>query len=541
MSIPKLYPPTIGNTIPAFYKQSSDGKVLITVPFITNRSVSQSQVETMKLKLKTITNDFRIITKDCEETPEDLWDNQIATFKLEESEFEGILNIGQYYKIQLAYVYDITSEGDRNSNVGYYSTVGISKYSCEPTVTIEGLDSSSSNAHQYSYIGYYAQTMDVDGVTYPADTAEKVYYYKFVLENSIEGILDDTGWLVHNNSDNTTNTEYTSIDKYEYLSELPDTGITQITYYVQTNNKIEKASDSYTITNATTTGPSTRFNCVLNFDNGYVDIVNIDDLSEGYEDSTYVMRRLKNSSKRDKVGILKLGEDDKYHFRDFTFEQNETYVQEFWGQINDQYAVYENSYEITADFEDAFLYDGERQLKIRYNSNVSAIHETIYEAKTDTLGSKFAYFSRNGNVRYRDFQLSGTITFQMDEEQLFSIYGVAAQPTRDRTQTPAAEENPYLEKLRATGYSYTPTDLVKENFWQERKFREEVLAWLNNGQYKLFRSPTEGILLVRLMNVNMTPLSSGISRMVYNFSCQVYEAAEHDYQTLIKQGIIKIE
>ena len=39
-----------------------------------------------------------------------------------------------------------------------------------------------------------------------------------------------------------------------------------------------------------------------------------------------------------------------------------------------------------ADYEDAFLTDGDRQLKIKYNPKVSTFKPTILETKVDTLG-----------------------------------------------------------------------------------------------------------------------------------------------------------
>ena len=40
-----------------------------------------------------------------------------------------------------------------------------------------------------------------------------------------------------------------------------------------------------------------------------------------------------------------------------------------------------------------------------------------------------------------------------------------------------------------------------DNLRRERKFKMEALAWLTNGQPKLFRSPSEGNFIIRLMNV----------------------------------------
>ena len=75
------------------------------------------------------------------------------------------------------------------------------------------------------------------------------------------------------------------------------------------------------------------------------------------------------------------------------------------------------------------------------------------------------------------------------------------------------------------------TNLVDYNIIAERKFREAVLEWLNNGQPKLFRSPTEGNCVIRLMNVSLSP-NDTLGRMIYTFSATGYEIADKDYKTL---------
>jgi hypothetical protein len=65
------------------------------------------------------------------------------------------------------------------------------------------------------------------------------------------------------------------------------------------------------------------------------------------------------------------------------------------------------------------LYDGKRQLKIKYNPKIGAIKETLLESKTNTMGGKYPFFFRNGNVAYKEFSISGLISYHSDEEELF--------------------------------------------------------------------------------------------------------------------------
>ena len=48
----KLYPPTIGSSIPAFYQEN--GTATIVVPFSMNRAVSVSDISGFRIKIKTV-------------------------------------------------------------------------------------------------------------------------------------------------------------------------------------------------------------------------------------------------------------------------------------------------------------------------------------------------------------------------------------------------------------------------------------------------------------------------------------------------------
>ena len=67
----------------------------------------------------------------------------------------------------------------------------------------------------------------------------------------------------------------------------------------------------------------------------------------------------------------------------------------------------------------------------------------------------------------------------------------------------------------------------------------EVLEWLNNGEEKLFRSPTEGNYIVRLMNNSLSPTDS-LGRMLHTFNSTAYEVADFNYENLNKRGFITI-
>ena len=91
----RLYPPNLENTIPAFYGTS------IEVPFSMNSTVSRDQIEGFMLQIKSLTSNSALIN------------NIISSnFNIEKQKVKFILpqeqvnklNVGQYYKLQIAYL-----------------------------------------------------------------------------------------------------------------------------------------------------------------------------------------------------------------------------------------------------------------------------------------------------------------------------------------------------------------------------------------------------------------------------------------------------
>jgi hypothetical protein len=140
--------------------------------------------------------------------------------------------------------------------------------------------------------------------------------------------------------------------------------------------------------------------------------------------------------------------------------------------------IYSN--EVKSAFEDMFLYDGEIQLKMRFNPKITSFKNTVLETKTNTIGNKYPFTFRNKSVYYKEFPINGLLSYFMDEEELF-----------------VSNKEILLKDLT--------TNLIDDNLTSERLFKLKVLEFFNDGKPKLFRSPTEGNYLVKLMNVSMTP------------------------------------
>lgn len=499
----KLFPPIIEGIVPAFYEEN--GYIVVVIPFSMNRAVSQSQVKGLAIKIKTVQSSSYICSIEIKDQ---------VNYELEDSCWVRAyipvnpqqMRVGQFYKFQIAYI-------DKDDKVGYFSTVGVGKYTSKPNIHINQLTDGIINTHQFHYIGFYSQEN--------GDKTEQEYSYRFDIYDENDNIIATSGDQLHNSSNDTE--IYESYDEFTYSKELPLNKAYRIKYTVTTINNLEVASPRYRIMQKISIDPDLKASlaATANFDDGYITINLVGEKdSEGLETPAsgafLLMRSCQDDNyiDWDEIARFKLAgqKPSRQLWKDFTVEQGKSYKYSIQ-QYNDN-GLYSNriySNIVYSDFEDAFLFDGERQLKIKYNPKVSSFKTDLQEAKVETIGSKHPFILRNGTVNYKEFPISGLISYLMDEGKYF-IDG-----TNERS-----------------------TQLTGENIAQERDFKLKVYDWLTNGKTKLFRSPGEGNYIVRLMNVSLTP-NDTLGRMLHTFNATAYEVADFDYSNLNSFGFINID
>lgn len=526
----KLYPPYIEGAIPAFYA-NDEGTAKIAVPFSMNRTVSKTFVTGLRLKIKLAQSNTYIKTLDCIDVDKAL-NTLIAEFEWPGIE-EGTGNndavaIGQYLKFQLAYL-------GRDEGVGYFSTVAIGKYTAKPTLLIADMNVSTIALHKHSYVGIYQQENDI---------SEKAYAYKFKLFDSANKEVESSEWLPHNSSIEMAESQidalFQSIDTYSFKTNLIPNLEYKIQYFVKTINNLEVESPQYTCMAVEGVRPeiTAKFVATNIFEEGYIQLhfyanEYIDDRARG----NYIIMRTDNRSSYQnwdeikKVSFLLSQKLSNWEFRDFTVEQGIYYkysIQQY--NNNGLYSERIVTNIVMADFEDMFLYDGNRQLKLRFNPKVTSFKINRLEQKIETIGSKYPFIFRNGKVEYKEFPIGGLISYLSDNNHLFmqdDNLGIENDINLKRT-------NFYFSNLQVR-----TTNLVDYNVTAERIFRTEVLEWLNDGQSKIFKSPTEGNFLIRLLNISMTP-EDQVGRLIYNMSATACEVGEFNYKSLLNQGFINL-
>ena len=152
-----------------------------------------------------------------------------------------------------------------------------------------------------------------------------------------------------------------------------------------------------------------------------------------------------------------------------------------------------------------------QQLKLAFNQQLNSFNITVNDGQYTTLGGKYPFITRNGNTRYRQFPVSGLISFNMDENELFTSY---------EELFPTEEIRNYYKTYNSNHGINLGNDIV-----YEKMFRDKVLEFLYNDKPKLFKSPTEGMVIVRILNVSCSP-DQTLNKMIYSFSGTAYEVAE---------------
>lgn len=176
------------------------------------------------------------------------------------------------------------------------------------------------------------------------------------------------------------------------------------------------------------------------------------------------------------------------------------------------------------NLEDIFITGADgRTLRIKFNPQINSFTHTLLESSQQTIGGKYPFIKRNGNVGYKQFSISGLISRLMDEGDLFT----------SQTELYNNQNSLYFD------YNTNKNITDYNDIIIEKEFRDKVYDFLHDGKVKLFRSATEGSFLIRLMNVSLNP-ENALGRMLYSFNGTAYEIDFVSIDNLIKYGIHEV-
>ena len=410
--------------------------------------------------------------------------------------------MGVIYKIQLRLV------GKSIQDRGQYSEWSTVCYA-KATAAKADIISSILNYEEDGNVQFIESPVFMGQFINPDETEPETYYC-FTLMDNIGSVIETTGWLPH----------IEAVDTVVFTQGLNDFSNYTLRYEIQTKNKYYTSSDY-------------DFVCSFSLlDNPDMNIIGTNNFEEGCIDLhlTSTTRMLTNVILRrtDSRSNYQVWEDYKIfnildsmmdiYFKDLIVENGIKY--QYGIQIiqdNKYRAALIKSEPILSEYEYTYLVGNDCQLKIKFNSTINSLKRTLQEAKTDTIGSKYPFVVRNGNVNYFTFPVNGLISYHIDEAEMFCKKS---------------------DLIVSDAYGFNPhVNLTNDNVVFEREFRNKVEEFLTNGEYKYYKSPTEGVFLIALMGISLSP-EKALGRMIYSFSGTAYEIDDISLSSVLSYGLI---
>jgi len=494
---------------------------------LTNLSVLHKEKYPCEIMLKQVKTDTSRTTNDkyyIEIKPEDLENCNFI--------------VDQYYKVQIRFtsidaedpgidledpdaVQAIDAWLTRNlSKFSEWSTVCLIRGISEPTVVLKDFDESSA-IDIYDTI---ANTQIIGELRFADENeTETLRSYRIKAYNSEDKLLLDSGDIFASKFTDINNFNYS----IKYLFPAVNDYYFTLTFTTQ-NLYTETHRYDFTVIQAEVPDLNIQIQAYLDEDNGRIGLHVARSRGRGRYTGQVVIRRASN---KDNFSIWEDVYTVSYDhvpyidltWYDYTVENGVLYSYGVQGiDVNGaRTPMIMFKKPVMVEFDHIFLTGNNKQLKIRFNPSVTSFKRTINEVKTETIGSKYPFIKRNGYVDYVQFPLGGLISTAMDEEGLFTtkeeVYG-------DYTETYAD----YNEDREIKIYN----DFIWEKF-----FRDKVSNFLYDDEVKLFRSPTEGNFLVKLMDINFQP-NQTLGRRLWSFTANANEVDECTMENYAKYNIV---
>ena len=536
-----LYPPIVDTYMPAFLADSGDeNKDTCRVYFSLSSYNKATDIKNVQLTIRNQYTNLSVLSKakhPCEIMLAPLQeDTSVSTnyryyvdIKREDIE-GGVFEINQYYKVQLRFTSadaaDAPSDGKLDSwlaaNLSLFSewsTVCLIRAISEPTLELSGFDIVSGK------ISWSLSSPIVYGkLSFKNELEEDLMKsYQIKLYSADGELLSDSGLLFTNSYNNPNAFEYTLNYNFEVGAYYFTVEYTTMNLY----NEI--ISTPFEVVQESTETLDVSLSATADEETGRVALT----IKRGSDTEplfgTFVIRRASSKNNFSTWEDMHFEECEdvtniKEVWYDNTIESGIWYLYgvQLVNTSNERGAFKKLSSPVMTIFDNMFLTTKDRQLKIKFNPNVSSYKRTLQESKTDTIGSQYPFIRRNGNVNYLSLPITGLISFEMDEEELFTsqdeLFG-------DNIKL----YNKFNEAHRIT----RDHDLM-----YEKLFKDKVIEFLYDGEPKLFRSATEGNYLVRIMDSSLSP-NTTLGRRLWTFSATAHEIADCSVASLQKYNILE--
>lgn len=502
-----LFAPILRTTQPAFAASQSSLTVYYTLPqaaSLTDITNIEVKVNTQDTNTNVVNNATGILSISA----------TAGSFFISKGELKtGHWAAGKLYKIQARLV-------NTSSQKSEWSNVMITKAITPPQVKILNGETTESNTNEISAIHSETETMPTfyGGVDFTAGESEYLDTYRFDLYHDDE-LVESSGEVQYNGS-----TE--ARPQYRFHKQFSKYDTHSVILSIVSNNGYTAESKAYDfevisstageLTNLAINVDSTSIACIENA-MIQVRLTSTEELNGNYvivrsdEDTDYQVWN-------DVAYLTYVGKQvtDELVFTDYYIECGKRYKyavqRKQTNNARSELLLPQDTSPHWVNFEYSYLCGQGTQIKLNFNGELSSFKHTQLVGKMDTLGSTYPTIVYNGHAYYAEFPLSALVSAYMDEENLFMEKDFEILST-----------NPTIETVQI-----------------ERKFRHKVETFLNDKQYKLFKTPTEADknIIVALTGATLSPQQS-LNRMIYSFSTTAYEVAENTLSNLKDLRILK--
>ena len=594
MSDITLYPPIVDTCTPVFLQGDSCKIWFSYSPYMDSLSDKEKEKLFMQVSINQQDTNKTVLSKDKWSTGSAVFKINSATegtkefahnlsyVTIENSDIRNGFETKKLYKAQLRFIYaetedEATTIANSFSATPYrseWSTVTLLKCIQEPQTFIFTLDivlREEDGSSPTNPLIINTPLLNVSGQTVFQDgESETVKTYKLSLEKST---ISESGKIVTEQviETATLNTNYydnSNSFKYKFKTML-DNGLYWLDISYITKNGYDSTVDSsnpfqpkkcglYIQINANEgiAPPISDISIDSDKDNGRI-IINatVDDQQTNEDVTITIVRSSSNTRFKEweEVYTALYHPKDKIIFDDRTIESGVWYKYNF--QVVDKSGarsrfIDESIYSpspLMIVFNDVFLTAGDKQLKITLNNETGSLSYNLQESKTDTIGSQFPWIRRNGAIKYRTFSLGGLISYLGNNEMiLFS--------NSENSDINIEYQNNLAEK-NINGLFYSKDDLFPQEVSElyqsynldngitnyndimlEKVFRDKVIDFLLEDRPVLFRSATEGNMLIRLMDLSFSP-NTQLKNYIYSFGSTAVEIAECSFDNFHKYNI----
>ena len=399
---------------------------------------------------------------------------------------------------------------DENSDLfSEWSNTSIIKTTFAPTVEIIGLKKTEINNIDNPYILFNASYIS-------NDSTENIESYKFEL-------LNEAGIEIE-------------VQNLNYIDDYVTPSINyQIKSYInkETNYILKLTTQSnYGLTNTILyqlffTGIEIPFPLTLEKiidSNNALNIIKIKYNSNFSNINKILIKRLSisnNYNSYDDVYVINdVNKKNKdIYFKDYLINSDEVYI--YFLQIvysDNSYSALSEPVTMKNSYEYTYILGENGEQILIYSPQINSITITKRDTLTETLGQQFPYFRSIGFINYKSFNFSGNITYlstineenKIKAESLNELYAINASE-----EIKEILRDEYGDNL---GDNYS----VSFNYFMEKQYREKLINFLENGEIKVIKSPTERLLFTKFTNVNVTPKQE-LGRAIYDFSVTATE------------------